>query len=106
MAQSSAARRSGQPPAFNYINWVLPGVLVFNALAFGLITSSSMMLTMRELGVLRRLQATPMPAGQLVGAYFLVNVTIVLLQSLLIIALWPWCCSTPRSPPWLSRPCP
>lgn len=76
----------GNDPAFNYINWVLPGVLVFNALAFGLITSSSMMLTMRELGVLRRLQATPMPAGQLVGAYFLVNVTIVLLQSLLIIA--------------------
>ena len=70
----------------NYIDWVLPGVLVFNALAFGLITSSSMMLSMRELGVLRRLQATPMPAGQLVGAYFLVNVTIVLLQSLIIIA--------------------
>ena len=70
----------------NYIDWVLPGVLVFNALAFGLITSSSMMLSMRELGVLRRLQATPMPAGQLVGAYFLVNVTIVLLQSVIIIA--------------------
>jgi ABC-2 type transport system permease protein len=74
------------PAGFNYINWVLPGVLVFNALAFGLITSSSMMLTMRENGVLRRLQATPMPAGQLVGAYLLVNVGIVLLQSLIIIA--------------------
>lgn len=72
--------------SFNYIDWVLPGVLVFNALAFGLITSSSMMLTMRENGVLRRLQATPMPAGQIVGAYLLVNVSIVLLQSLLIIA--------------------
>jgi ABC-2 type transport system permease protein len=69
----------------SYIDWVLPGVLVFNALSFGLITSSSMMLTMRENGVLRRLQATPMPAGQLVGSYLLVNVTIVLLQSLIII---------------------
>lgn len=70
----------------NYINWILPGVLVFNALAFGLITSSSMIMTMRENGVLRRLQATPMPAGHLIGAYLLVNVIIVLLQSLIIIA--------------------
>lgn len=70
-----------------YINWVLPGVLVFNALSFGLISSSAMMLSMRENGVLRRLQATPMPAGQLVGAYLLVNVTIVLLQSVIIIAV-------------------
>ena len=76
---------TGAPADFNFINWVLPGVLVFNALAFGLITSSSLMMTMRELGVLRRLQATPMPAGQLVGSYLLVNVTIVLLQSLIII---------------------
>jgi ABC-2 type transport system permease protein len=76
----------GAPAGFNYINWVLPGVLVFNALAFGLITSSSLMLTMRENGVLRRLQATPMPAGQLVGAYLLVNVGIVLIQSLIIVA--------------------
>lgn len=73
-------------PTFNYIDWVLPGVLVFNALAFGLITSSTMMLTMRENGVLRRLQATPMPAGQIVGAYLLINVVIVLIQSAVIIA--------------------
>jgi len=78
----------GGPPAeFDFINWVLPGVLVFNALAFGLITSSSLMLTMRENGVLRRLQATPMPAGQLVGAYLLVNVSIVLIQSVIIIVV-------------------
>ena len=77
---------TGAPADFNFIDWVLPGVLVFNALAFGLITSSSLMLTMRELGVLRRLQATPMPAGQVVAAYLLVNVTIVLLQSAIIIA--------------------
>ena len=78
---------TGAPADFNFINWVLPGVLVFNALAFGLLTSSSVMMTMRELGVLRRLQATPMPAGQVVAAYLLVNVTIVLLQSLVIIVV-------------------
>lgn len=80
------AQGFGLPDGFNFINWVLPGVLVFNSLSFGLITSSSLMLTMRETGVLRRLQATPMPAGQLVGAYMLVNAGIVLVQSLVIIA--------------------
>lgn len=68
-----------------YVDWVLPGVLVFNALAFGVVTSSSMMLSMRENGVLRRLQATPMPASQLVGSYVLVNVVIVMIQSLIIL---------------------
>lgn len=68
-----------------YIDWVLPGVLVFNALSFGLITSSTMMLTLRENGVLRRLQATPMPAAHLVASYLLVNVTIVILQSTIIV---------------------
>jgi len=75
----------GMPSGFNYIHWVLPGVLVFNALSLGLITSSTLMLNMRETGVLRRLQATPMPSGQLLVAYLVVNVVIVLLQSVIIV---------------------
>jgi ABC-2 type transport system permease protein len=44
-----------------------------------------MMLEMREKSILRRLQATPLPAGQLIGSYLLVNVIIGVLQSTLII---------------------
>lgn len=70
----------------NYMAWVLPGVLVLNILSFGLMSSSSTMVEMRERGVLRRLQATPVPALSLVGAYLSVNVIICLLQSALIVA--------------------
>jgi ABC-2 type transport system permease protein len=68
-----------------FMIWVLPGVVVFNILAFGLLGSGTMMVNMREQGVLRRLQASPIPAGQLVGSYLFVNVLIALLQSTIII---------------------
>jgi len=69
-----------------YLAWVLPGVLVLNILSFGLMSSSSAMVEMRERGVLRRLQATPVPALSLVSAYLSVNVFICLMQSALIVA--------------------
>lgn len=68
-----------------FMTWVTPGVMVVNALSFGLITSSSMMMNLRENGVLRRLQATPMPAAHLVLSYLVVNVVLVLLQSVCIV---------------------
>ncbi len=69
-----------------FMDYMTPGVIVLNALSFGLVSSSTMMLEMREKSVLRRLQATPLPAGQLVGSYLLVNIIIGILQSTLIIA--------------------
>ncbi len=68
-----------------YMDYMTPGVIVLNALSFGLVSSSTMMLEMREKGVLRRLQATPLPAVQLIGSYLLVNIVIGVLQSTLII---------------------
>ena len=59
-----------------FMDYMTPGVIVLNALSFGLVSSSTMMLEMREKSVLRRLQATPLPAGQLVGSYLLVNIII------------------------------
>jgi ABC-2 type transport system permease protein len=69
----------------DFMTWVLPGVVVFNILAFGLLSSGTLMVQMREKGILRRLQASPMPAGQLVGSYLLVNVLIALLQSTMLV---------------------
>ena len=68
-----------------YMDYMTPGVIVLNALSFGLVSSSTMMLEMREKSVLRRLQATPLPAGQLISSYLLVNIVIGVLQSTLII---------------------
>lgn len=70
-----------------YMAYLTPGVIVLNLLSFGMIGSTVLMLEMREKGVLRRLQATPLPAIQLVGAYLLVNFTITLTQSAIILIL-------------------
>jgi len=69
----------------SYMTWVVPGVIVFNILAFGLLGSGMMIVDMREKGVLRRLQASPLPARQLVGSYLTVNVLIAVLQSAIIL---------------------
>jgi ABC-2 type transport system permease protein len=71
--------------SINFMAWVVPGVVVFNILTFGLLSSGTLMVNMREKGVLRRLQASPIPAGQLMGSYLLVNVLIALLQSTIIL---------------------
>jgi ABC-2 type transport system permease protein len=69
----------------DFMTWVVPGVVVLNILTFGLLSSGTLMVNMREKGILRRLQASPVPAGQLVGSYLLVNVLIALLQSTIIL---------------------
>lgn len=69
----------------NYMAWVIPGVLVFNILAFGLISSGAQMTTLREGGALNRLRASPLPAAQLVGSYLLIYVLIGVLQCALIL---------------------
>ncbi len=90
----------------NYMAWVLPGVLVLNILSFGLMSSSSAMVEMRERGVLRRLQATPVPALSLVSAYLSVNVFICLLQSSLIVVAGVLVLGVPLAPLALLRSLP
>ncbi len=68
-----------------YMQWMTPGVLVLNALSFGLISSATLLVSMREKGILRRLRATPLPAAQLLGAYLLVNLLLGLSQAALIL---------------------
>jgi len=75
-----AMRVDGQP----YMAWVLPGIVVLNLMAFGLIRSSATMVEMRQQGVLRQLRATPVPALHLVGTYIVVDVLLCLAQSALL----------------------
>jgi ABC-2 type transport system permease protein len=69
----------------DYMSWAVPGMLVYNMLTFGLLSSGTIMIQMREKGILQRLQASPMPAAQLIGSYLLVNVAIGCLQGALIL---------------------
>jgi ABC-2 type transport system permease protein len=70
----------------SYMTWVLPGVIVLNILAYGLMGSSSMLVNLREQGVLRRLQATPVPAFEIIGSYLIVNVAVAAIQVGLVLA--------------------
>lgn len=71
----------------DFMAYMTPGVITLNILSFGLVGSSTMLLEMREKGILRRLQATPLPAQHLVGAYLLVNFAITFLQSATILIM-------------------
>ena len=68
-----------------YIAWLTPGVIVLNALSFGLVASAAVLVEMREKGILRRLRATPLPANQLLGAYLIVNLLLGLGQGAIIL---------------------
>jgi ABC-2 type transport system permease protein len=76
---------SNEVSGVNYMTWVLPGVIVLNILSYGLMSSSTMLVSMRENAVLRRIQATPVSAGEVVGAYLVVNVLVALLQTTTIL---------------------
>lgn len=69
-----------------YIGWMTPGLIVLNALSFGLVSSTSLLVEMRDKGILRRLRATPLPALHLLGAYLVVNLLLELCQAGLILA--------------------
>jgi ABC-2 type transport system permease protein len=68
-----------------YIAWMTPGVIVLNALSFGLVSSAAVLVEMREKGILRRLRATPLPANQLLGAYLIVNLLLGMGQGAVIL---------------------
>ena len=76
-----AMRVDGQ----QYMSWLLPGIVVLNLMAFGLIRSATTTVDMRQRGVLRQLRATPMPVLYLVGSYIVVNVLLCLAQSTLLV---------------------
>jgi len=69
----------------SYLSWMIPGVVVLNILAFGLMASSTTLVNMRETRVLLHLSTTPVPARELVGAFILINILIAFLQSGLIL---------------------
>lgn len=69
----------------DFMTWMMPGVLAANLLAFGLISSSSVMTELRAKGVLRRLQASPISSGTLIGAYVVANVAMALATAVVVI---------------------
>ena len=80
---NGAAFGSGNMAEF--MGWLMPGVLAANLMAFGLIGSSSVMTELRAKGVLRRLQASPISSGVLIGAYVVANVAMALCTAIVVV---------------------
>jgi ABC-2 type transport system permease protein len=68
-------------------SWLMVGIVVQNIVSSGLIGDSNWLAYTRDLGVLRRVRATPLPVITLIGAYVLIRLLLILLQSMLIIAI-------------------
>ncbi|HNP74413.1 MAG TPA: ABC transporter permease [Kouleothrix sp.] len=67
------------------IAWLTVGIVVLNLMSSGLLGDSSRLATLRERGVLWRVHATPLPAWQLIAAYVLARLVLVLGQSAVIV---------------------
>jgi ABC-2 type transport system permease protein len=65
--------------------WLAVGIVILNVMSSGLIGDSAWLTTMRDQGILQRVRAAPLPSSQLVIAYGLVRMTLMLVQSALII---------------------
>ncbi len=51
------------------ISWLTAGIVVMNIMSSGLLGDSTQLSNLRERGILRRVQATPLPTWQLIAAY-------------------------------------
>ena len=73
--------------SFNYISFLVPGVVAMALMTNGIYGVSGTFVTYRQRGVLRRLKATPMPLPSFVGSRVLVHLFLALIQAALVIAV-------------------
>ncbi|NOK64076.1 MAG: hypothetical protein GFH27_549409n50 [Chloroflexi bacterium AL-W] len=69
------------------ITWLMVGIIVLNIMSSGFLGDSAWLTTVREQGILLRVRATPLPSRVLVGAYVVVRLLLVIMQSVLIAAV-------------------
>jgi ABC-2 type transport system permease protein len=68
------------------IAWLTAGIVVLNLMSSGLMGDSTRLTDLRERGMLRRVRATPLPAWQMIAAYVIARLALVLAQSAAIVA--------------------
>ena len=70
-----------------YIDFLVPGILAMSIMNSGLIGLASAFVTYREKGILRRIKATPFPLSQFIAARIVSQLTVALLQMVVLIGL-------------------
>ena len=73
--------------SFNYISFLVPGVVAMALMTNGIYGVSGTFVAYRQRGVLRRLKATPMPLPSFIGSRVLVHLFLALIQAALVIAV-------------------
>lgn len=70
---------------FSYAVWLLPGIIITNMMASGMMGNASAMITWREKGIFKRIAVTPMPIWQVMLTRVITQIVVILLQAVLAI---------------------
>lgn len=81
------ASRGIASSSFNYISFLVPGVVAMALMTNGIYGVSGTFVAYRQRGVLRRLKATPMPLPSFIGSRVLVHLGLALVQAGLVVAV-------------------
>ena len=84
--QAPIIRQPLQGREIRYVDWVLPGVLAMNVMFSSLWGVGWVIVRYRKNGVLRRLRATPLTAGEFLFAQVLSRLLVVVSMTLLVFA--------------------
>ena len=83
-ADTSLQRQAVSGRAIRYVDWVLPGVLAVNLMISSFWGVGWVIVRYRKNGVLRRLRATPLSAGEFLVAQILSRLLVVVCVSLIV----------------------
>ena len=75
------------PNSAKLITYMVPGIIVMSLMSNGIIGNANGMAVWRERGILRRLQATPLPAWQMLVSRILVQSMIMVGQAIILVAV-------------------
>jgi ABC-2 type transport system permease protein len=71
----------------DYFDFVLPGVIAMGAMQFAILWTASTISRYRELGILRRLEATPLRRAPFVGGQVLARILVIGAQAALVLGV-------------------
>ena len=72
--------------SFRFMNYLVASMIVMSLLSNGVMGSAFALVTWRERGIFRRIQATPLPVWQMLLARILVQALMMVIQAALLVA--------------------
>ena len=76
-----------QGKGFNYVDFLVPGILAMSIMQGGIVGLSGAFVTMRERGILRRMKVTPFPLASFITARIITQLLVAMCQSAILLGL-------------------